>query len=69
MANKALFGSRRDVALAETRNRAGGPAYRLSDRQALAQLAATGCLNQTFYADARTQLDGFGPIDSAESLK
>ena len=57
MANKALFGSRRDAALADTRNRAGGPAYRLSDRQALAQLAATGCLNQTFYADARTQLD------------
>ncbi len=57
MANKALFSSRAEVALADTRNHADGVAYKLSDRQTLAQLAATGCLNQTYYIDERTQLD------------
>src|SRR5262249_37759576 len=41
----------------ETRNEAGGLAYARPPRQALAQLAATGCLNATFYASAETQLD------------
>lgn len=40
----------------EVRNEAGGKAYNLSDQQALAQYATTGCLNQTYYASAETQL-------------
>lgn len=42
---------------ADTRNEAGGPAYLLSPQQALAQFAATGCLNTTFYAAAEGQLN------------
>src|SRR5262249_32224532 len=41
----------------DTRNMAGGPAYSLSPKQALAQYAATGCLHSTFYASAEQQLD------------
>lgn len=52
MANKILFGS-----TLETVNEAGGVAYKLSDYHALSQLAATGCVNSTFYADAKTQLE------------
>lgn len=37
-------------------NQAGAPAYALSPQHQLAQLAMTGCLNQTFYASAETQL-------------
>jgi 60 kDa SS-A/Ro ribonucleoprotein len=50
-----LFGSTVG-AIADTFNEAGGRAYRLSDYHALLQLAATGCVNSTFYADATTQL-------------
>ena len=57
MANKTLFATLKEALRTDTRNYAGGAAYKLSDRQALAQLAVTGCLNQTYYADARTQLD------------
>lgn len=57
MANKTLFASLKGAARADATNHAGGRAYRLSDRQALAQLAATGCMNQTYYADAQAQLD------------
>jgi len=38
-------------------NRAGAPAYSLSAKHALAQYAATGCFNATFYASAEEQLD------------
>lgn len=38
-------------------NEAGGTAYQLSPKQALAQYAATGCFSHTFYADAGEQLD------------
>jgi 60 kDa SS-A/Ro ribonucleoprotein len=38
-------------------NEAGGVAYAFGTQHALAQLAVTGCLSNTFYADARTQLD------------
>lgn len=59
MANTTLFSTRGANALASTnmRNQAGGSAYALPSRQALAQLAVTGCMNATFYADAETQLD------------
>jgi 60 kDa SS-A/Ro ribonucleoprotein len=58
MANKWLFRSLAGALIpkADTRNEAGGPAYRLTAPQALAQYAATGCLNATFYASAGEQL-------------
>jgi 60 kDa SS-A/Ro ribonucleoprotein len=58
MASKTLFQSivGRLFPRADTRNQAGGPAYSLSGEQALAQYATTGCLNATYYADAREQL-------------
>lgn len=40
----------------DTVNEAGGKAYAFSDKHALAQLAATGCLNDTYYAEAADQL-------------
>jgi len=42
---------------ATTRNQAGAPAYALSPAHRLAQLAVTGCLGDTFYANAESQLD------------
>jgi len=59
MANKQLFKSQpgRLVPEANARNEAGGKAYALAPKAALAQYVATGCLNTTFYADAATQLD------------
>ena len=41
----------------DTRNEAGGKAFALGPQLTLAQYAATGCLNGTFYASAETQLD------------
>lgn len=53
--NKSLFASAAtDSAL--MLNEAGGKAYRLDNRQALAQLVATGTLSQTYYVDAEMQL-------------
>lgn len=59
MINRWLFGTAGTSALqpTDTRNEAGAPAYALSPKQALAQLAMTGCLNSTFYSDAESQLD------------
>jgi 60 kDa SS-A/Ro ribonucleoprotein len=59
MANKSLFQSLRGMLApkADTANEAGGLAYRRSDKQALAQYAATGCLGGTFYAAAEEQLE------------
>jgi 60 kDa SS-A/Ro ribonucleoprotein len=58
MANKTLFKSLTGLFArpADTTNEAGGLAYKLSPKMALAQYAATGCLNATFYASAETQL-------------
>jgi 60 kDa SS-A/Ro ribonucleoprotein len=58
MANKTLFQSLRGALTPKTdaTNEAGGPAYILSPMHALAQYAATGCLNSTFYASADDQL-------------
>ena len=52
MANKKLFKSRTGklTPATDTFNEAGGPAYSLSPKHQLAQYAATGCLNRTFYA-------------------
>lgn len=58
MANKTLFSSIKALLPhAPVRNEAGGPAYALGPKHSLAQFAATGCFNGTFYADAETQLD------------
>lgn len=58
MANKNLFKTIAGKLLpkADAVNEAGGRAYKLSPKAALAQYAVTGCLNGTFYADAETQL-------------
>jgi 60 kDa SS-A/Ro ribonucleoprotein len=58
MANKKLFKSQRGKLAPATNaiNEAGAPAYALSPKHQLAQYAATGCLNTTFYANARQQL-------------
>lgn len=59
MVNTQLFQSLKGALLpdATARNHEQAPAYALSARHQLAQLAATGCLNQTFYASADSQLD------------
>lgn len=57
MANPSLFGRLfPGLAGPVTRNHEGAPAYSRPAGQALAQLAATGCLNATFYATAEAQL-------------
>lgn len=59
MANKAIFKTTagRLAPKADTVNEAGGKAYAFAPEHALAQLAATGCMNSTFYASAETQVD------------
>ena len=58
MANTTLFQSIKNrFTKTDTHNEAGGIAYTLTPKQQLAQLAATGCLNNTYYADAQSQLD------------
>ncbi len=60
MANKSLFQILMPEFLlpsADTWNEAGGTAYTLSPKQALAVYANTGCLNSTFYASASQQLE------------
>lgn len=58
MANKSLFKSLTGRLLPATDaiNEARAPAYALSPKHQLAQYAATGCLNTTFYAGAGEQL-------------
>lgn len=58
MANKSVFATMAGQLLprTDTSNHEGAQAYGLSPRQALAQLAATGTFNATFYAGAREQL-------------
>jgi 60 kDa SS-A/Ro ribonucleoprotein len=59
MASKTLFRSTRGklAPKANAVNEAGGMAYDLEARHALALYAATGCLSTTFYASAEVQLD------------
>ena len=58
MANKSVFAAIAGKLLpqADTTNHALAPAYKLTPREALAQLAVTGTFNTTFYADAQEQL-------------
>lgn len=59
MANKQLFKTLFGKFLrpTDTQNAEQAPAYQYTERHALAQYAATGCLNATFYADAESQLE------------
>jgi 60 kDa SS-A/Ro ribonucleoprotein len=59
MANKTLFQTVRGIFTpkADIINEAGGKAYKLSPKHALAQFAATGCFSNTFYAEAGEQLE------------
>ena len=58
MANKSLFSSIISVLpRATVVNEAGGPAYKLSAKHALAQMAATGTFGNVYYASAQNQLD------------
>src|SRR5260370_41209269 len=58
MANKTLFKSLigKLIPKADALNEERAPAYALSPKHQLAQYAATGCLNTTFYASADEQL-------------
>lgn len=58
MANKTLFKSNagKFVPPTDAVNNENAPAYALTPQHALAQYAATGCLNATFYATAAEQL-------------
>lgn len=58
MANTNLFKSLRGKLMppANAVNAAGGAAYAMSAKHMLAQYAATGCLNSTYYANADEQL-------------
>jgi len=58
MVNPSLFSGSPGTLLPQVnaRNHHGAGAYAFSAKHQLAQLAATGCLNNTFYADAENQL-------------
>ncbi len=58
MANKTLFQTLigKFIPSATAVNEAGGAAYQLSAKAALAQYAVTGCLSTTYYASAESQL-------------
>ena len=56
MANTTLFNTSKFTA-ADSTNSAGGPAYLLEKKHALAQLAVTGCFNGTYYDGAAAQLN------------
>jgi 60 kDa SS-A/Ro ribonucleoprotein len=59
VANLSLFQSLvgRLIRPADAVNAEGAPAYRMTPKQALAQLAMTACLNNTFYASDEQQLE------------
>ena len=56
MLNKQLFGAKPQTQ-DEIVNAAGGKAHAFDAKHALAQLALTGTMNDTYYADATSQLD------------
>ncbi len=58
MANKSLFASLTSrLPRADAVNEAGGRAYKLEPKHALAQVAATGTFGKAFYSTAETQLE------------
>jgi 60 kDa SS-A/Ro ribonucleoprotein len=59
MANTKMFSSAQQKKLKATltRNKAGGLAYSLQDKEALAQMIMTGTFNNTFYTTGKEQLE------------
>lgn len=57
MANKSVFKGATAGTIADTVNHAGGIAYSLSNEAALATLACTGTIHNTFYVDAKDQFE------------
>jgi 60 kDa SS-A/Ro ribonucleoprotein len=58
MVNKSLFSNRQTASpKADAVNEAGGIAYRLDPKQALAHVAATGCFGDAYYSSGQAQLD------------
>src|SRR5271166_1560043 len=64
MATKNLFANKNKQVVSNkvtlptnTVNQAGGTAYKLSDKAALAQYAMTGCFNGTFHTTDKDQLN------------
>ena len=55
MANSEIFSSHNSIAATDTINEAGGVAYSLDDRSALAQYIMTGVFSDTFYSQAKYQ--------------
>lgn len=55
--NLGTINTNKPVRKTDTRNNAGGKAYALKEREALAQLAATGTIANTYYTNAKQQLD------------
>ena len=66
MANKTLFKLLigKLVPTTDALNEERAPAYALSPKHQLAQYAATGCLNTTFYATADVQLAKRFPVNT-----
>jgi 60 kDa SS-A/Ro ribonucleoprotein len=64
MVNTQLFKTAAGKLLphAKALNQEAAPAYAFSAKHQLAQLAATGCLNHTFYASAESQLDAVAAL-------
>lgn len=60
MANKNLFKSiaGKLIPQVDGTNNEGAPAYQFTPEHALAQYAMTGCMNSTFYASEKDQLEG-----------
>lgn len=56
MAKKSLFQTMNHVLKTDALNNHGSPAYRFTPRHALAQYAATGCFNDTYYQTDTNQL-------------
>lgn len=56
MANVGVFGSTPKSPMTDIVNEAGGVAYSRPAKEALAQIAATGTISNTFYATAENQL-------------
>lgn len=57
--NKAIFNTKQGLSVppVDAINDAGAVAYGFGPKHALAQLASTGCMTQTFYVGAETQLN------------
>lgn len=68
MANKNVFKTEmRGVPVANTTTSHGTPAYKHDSEHALAQLAATGCFNDTFYASGEDQLRELDLVSNVSS--